>query len=203
MIRHYRTLAASGALITALALAGCAASDGDGMNGMDGGSDAGSGSSDSSSTSAANTADIAFTIMMIPHHEQAIEMSDMLLAKTGVDRRVVSLAEQITAAQQPEIDLMEGWLDDWGQDMGGMDHGGHGGSGMMSDDDMADLDAAAGPEASRLFLEQMIEHHQGAIDMSQDEATDGENADAVDLAGRIVETQTAEIATMEEILATL
>ncbi|WP_234714477.1 DUF305 domain-containing protein, partial [Mycobacterium tuberculosis] len=55
-----------------------------------------------------------FVTMMIPHHEQAIEMSDILLAKDGADPRVVELAEQIKAAQGPEIDKMLGWLEDWG-----------------------------------------------------------------------------------------
>ena len=84
--------------------------------------------SQSSSTSAANEADEMFVTMMIPHHEQAIEMADMLLAKDGADARVVELAEQIKAAQGPEIDKMLGWLEDWGVEydpdsMGGMDHG--------------------------------------------------------------------------------
>ena len=83
--------------------------------------------------------------------------------------------------------------------MEGMDHG----SGMMTEEDMQALDAATGTEASRLFLEQMIEHHRGAIDMAQDEVDDGQNSDAVSLAQKIIDTQTAEITTMEEILATL
>ena len=77
------------------------------------------------------------------------------------------------------------------------------GSGMMTEEDMQALDAATGTEASRLFLEQMIEHHRGAIDMAQDEVDDGQNSDAVSLAQKIIDTQTAEITTMEEILATL
>ena len=89
-----------------------------------------------------------FAAMMIPHHQQAVEMSDIILAKKGIDPRVVDLATQIKAAQGPEIQTMKGWLEDWGipyddsmsdmGGMGGMDHG----DGMMSDDDMAALDAA-------------------------------------------------------------
>jgi uncharacterized protein (DUF305 family) len=74
---------------------------------------------------------------------------------------------------------------------------------MMSDDDLAALEDAAGPEASRLFLEQMIAHHEGAVAMAEAEVADGENADAVALAQDIVDAQTAEIAEMKEILATL
>lgn len=147
-------------------------------------------------------ADLAFTMMMIPHHEQAIEMSDLVLGADGIDERVRDLAEQIKAAQQPEIDLMAGWLEDWGHPAGsgmeGMDHGG-----MMSDGDLDALAAADGVEAARLFLEQMIEHHEGAIDMARAELDAGTHPDVLALAQRIVDAQTAEIATMREILADL
>ncbi|WP_411024420.1 DUF305 domain-containing protein, partial [Salmonella sp. s58760] len=92
--------------------------------------------------------------------------------------RVAALAEEIKAAQGPEIQKMEQWLEEWGADtsnMEGMDHGG----GMMSDDDMQALEDATGADASRLFLEQMIEHHQGAVEMAQDEVDNGQNSDAV------------------------
>lgn len=61
-----------------------------------------------------NQADMMFAHMMIPHHQQAIQMSDMMLAKQGIDPRVVDLAVQIKAAQGPEIDQMQGWLNQWG-----------------------------------------------------------------------------------------
>ena len=80
-----------------------------------------------------------------------------------------------------------------------MDHGG----GMMSDDDMAALEAATGAEASRLFLEQMTMHHEGAITMAQDEVDNGQNPDAIAMAQTIIDTQTAEIATMQELLGSL
>ena len=160
----------------------------------------GMGSSSSELPADVNNADIMFTTMMIPHHEQAIEMADLILDEDGIDPEVVALAETIKAAQGPEIELMESWLDDWGTgmgDMGGM------GDGMMSDTDMQALEDATGDEASRLFLEQMIEHHEGAIDMAQSEVDNGENPDVIGLAETIIESQTAEIATMEEILASL
>lgn len=184
-------------LAAALALTGCA-SDAPTMPGMDHGAD----SFSSAEAADANSADVMFAQMMIPHHEQAVEMSDMLLAKTGIDPEVTALAEQIKAAQQPEIEQMEEWLDAWGADMPGMDDMHHG-DGMMSEDDMEALEAATGTEAARLFLEQMIEHHEGAIDMAQDEVDDGQNADAVALANDIIASQTEEIATMRELLAQL
>jgi uncharacterized protein (DUF305 family) len=163
-----------------------------------------------------NEADVMFAQGMIPHHEQAIEMSDMLLAKQGVDPRVASLAKDIKAAQTPEIDQMQGWLTQWndanttttspsssmpGHDMSGGDMPGmSGGHGMMSEQDMTALQNANGAEASRLFLSQMIEHHNGAIMMAQQEIKDGQFPAAVALARSIIDAQKREISTMQGIL---
>lgn len=180
-----------------LALAGC--SDSNSMEGMD----HGGGSSESSASSAvASTADVEFVSMMIPHHEQAVEMSDILLAKDGIDERVTRLAQQIKDAQAPEIAMMQQWLTDWDPEpmtsMEGMDHGG-----MMSVDDLDDLTAAEGTDAGRLFLEQMMEHHRGAVEMAQTQIDAGQNADAVALAETIVDTQSQEITEMENLLQVL
>lgn len=157
-----------------------------------------------------NAADIMFVEMMVPHHEQAVEMSELILAKDGVDLEVVALAEQIRSAQDPEIALMEGWLEDWGvpsmnDDMGGMegmDHGGSGGmAGMMSDEQMAELESTDGATGATLFLELMIEHHVGAVEMAEDVIDDGRDADVRKLAEQIIVSQTAEVATMRELLA--
>ena len=195
------TLTAATALVAALTLAGCA-------TGQQNQTEAPPAASSPAAEAAFNEADVIFAQMMIPHHEQAIEMSDSLLEKDGVDEQVRDLAQQIKDAQQPEIDQMNDWLDAWGEDelgdMGGMDHdmGGMGG-GMMSDEDMAQLEDASGAEASRLFLEQMILHHEGAIQMAEYQVQEGENPDAVALAERIVEDQTEEIAIMQDLLATI
>jgi uncharacterized protein (DUF305 family) len=199
-----RTIALiSGVLTTALVLAGC--SQAGSMNGMDHGS--GADPSPSEVSVEFNAADEMFVTMMIPHHEQAVEMAEMILAKDGIDDRVVALAERIQAAQGPEIDTMTEWLDAWGvepvdSDMGGMEGMDHG-DGMMSDEDMAALESAEGVEAARLFLEQMIQHHEGAIDMANAEVNNGINPEAVALANKIVDDQTAEIAEMEELLTQL
>ncbi|WP_315552464.1 DUF305 domain-containing protein [Microbacterium aurum] len=190
-------------LALALTLAGCAGGGNDtSMPGMDHGG--GMTSSESPSVEVQgefNAADSMFAMMMIPHHQQAVEMSDMILGKSGVDQRVLDLAQQIKDAQAPEIELMQSWLAAWGMDsagdmsgMSGMDDG------MMSEDDMVALEAADGAEAARLFLEQMIMHHQGAIEMAQAEIEGGINPDAVALAQTIVEAQTAEIASMQDLL---
>lgn len=153
-----------------------------------------------------NMADVMFVQMMIPHHEQAIEMSDLILQTEGVDPEVAALAEQIRAAQAPEIDLMEQWLDEWGLPsmggMGGMDHGGvRGMDGMLTDEQMEELRAADGVTGSRLFLELMIEHHVGAVEMAEDGIDDGRSPDVRALAQQIVTSQTAEIETMRQILS--
>lgn len=180
-----------------LVLSGCAGTGG--MEGMEGMNGSGGASESASELAEANEADVAFTQGMIMHHQQAIEMSDLVLAKDGLDPEVAALAERIKAAQQPEIDRMEGWLEDWGQsggDMAGMDH-----SSMMSADDLAALEAASGADAGPLFLEQMIVHHEGAVAMAEEALAKGENADVLKLAEAVIADQTAEIAEMKEMLA--
>src|SRR5258708_25467848 len=153
-----------------------------------------------------NDADVTFAQHMIPHHPQAIEMSDTLLAKQGIDPRVVELANQIKAAQGPEIQQMQGWLTQWGTpsmppmsghgDMAGM-------SGMMSEQDMTALKDAQSVHASKLYLTQIIAHHEGAIRMAQSEIKDGQYPPAVGMARAIVTGQQQEIDTMKGILASL
>lgn len=166
-----------------------------------------------------NDADVMFAQMMLPHHSQAIEMSDMLLAKQDIPADVTALAEQIKAAQGPEIEQLESWLGQGGEptempetghDMPGMDEGMDGGmegmegmEGMMSEEDMQALSDAQAADAARLFLEQMIAHHEGAVDMAQTEIEDGQFPDAVEMARTIVDTQQQEIETMRELLSTL
>ena len=142
-----------------------------------------------------------FVQMMIPHHEGAIEMSDLLLAKSGIDPEVDELAEQIKAAQGPEIEQMEAWLDDWGvPHMGSMDGMDHGGMDGMTEEDMEALEDASGSDAAELFLRQMIEHHEGAIDMAEDVLDDGKHPGVRELAESIGASQTAEIELMRSML---
>lgn len=143
-----------------------------------------------------------FVQMMIPHHQQAVEMSDLLLAKSGVHADVRTLAQQIKAAQQPEIDQMQSWLDDRGVDdssMGGMDHSGHMG-GMLTAEQLAALKDANGSEGQKLYLEGMIAHHQGAIEMANNVLGVGQDPEVEKLAESIVRTQQAEITEMEKML---
>lgn len=185
------------AAVSALALAGCASNDGTAP--MDH-----SGHGEHSQSAGPNDADIAFTTGMIPHHEQAVEMSGILLEKDGVDPRVAELAERITAAQGPEIEQLQGWLRDWGAEHAGHGngHAGHG-DGMMTEADLAALRAANGADASKLFLEQMIVHHEGAVDMAETQIADGGDAAAIALAREIIAAQAAEIQEMRDMLASL
>jgi len=195
-------LAATAALATIL-LAGCAPTPlGTPGNGTRPNASSSPAAPSSPSTSDAhNNADVMFAMMMIPHHQQAIEMSDMIIAKSGIDPQITELAQKIKDAQQPEITKMQGWLDAWGVGdpgdmMDDMDHG----NGMMSGDDMSELQSAAGADAGRIFLDQMIQHHEGAIDMATDEVDDGQNPDAITLAKNIIMSQTAEIEVMTGLL---
>ena len=170
--------------------------------------DSADGSSAGSESSAHNDADVTFVQGMIPHHEGALFMAQLADGRAG-DPRVSDLADRIEAAQGPEIETMTGWLEEWGEplpeeDSGGMDHGsGDMDTEGMTEQDMTELDSASGAEFDRLFLEMMIQHHRGAVEMAETEITDGSNADGVQLARDIVESQTAEIAEMESLLAEL
>lgn len=149
-----------------------------------------------------NDADVMFAQAMIPHHAQALEMAQLAEGhRAGPE--VAELAAQIEAAQDPEIQLMTGWLNNWDQDVpdlsldhGAMDHG----NGMMTADQMTALDDASGGAFDRMFLELMIEHHEGAIAMSETELSEGANDEAKDLAQEIIDAQQAEIDKMQELL---
>ena len=179
-----------------------------------------------------NSADVAFVTGMIPHHEQAVEMSDLVLAQpvsaAGSNAEVRALAQQIADAQAPEVELMETWLEDWGMssdtvtDDGGMNmgggekdghdmsgHGSGGGemddgemNGMMTESQMNELSQATGAELDQLYLELMIAHHEGAIEMAQTELKGGRNPAALKLAQGIIDTQQAEIEQMQALLTT-
>ncbi|MFF5764010.1 DUF305 domain-containing protein [Streptomyces tanashiensis] len=155
-----------------------------------------------------NAADVTFAQQMIPHHRQAIVMTQM--AKThAATRDVKALAEQIEKAQEPEIRIMTDWLKAWGEvvpeGMYSMHDPGMGGTnrimpGLMSVRQMADLDRASGGAFDTMFLTMMIEHHEGAVDIAETEKQNGAYGPAEDLADQIIKTQTAEITHMREML---
>jgi uncharacterized protein (DUF305 family) len=155
-----------------------------------------------------NDADVAFATDMIPHHEQAVELS-ALVPERSSNPAVADLAAAISAAQKPEIEILKVFLVQWkggetdpgadgGHDMDGHDMGGM--EGMVDGPTMAKLETLTGAEFDTLWLQSMIGHHEGAIAMSNTEIADGANQDAKALAKQIVTAQQAEIAQMKQML---
>lgn len=176
-----------------IGLSGCVINLGDtstaqhGM--MDGDSDADS--------SAYSMNDIMFAQMMIPHHEQAVELATIAETNT-TNPAILDLAARIKNAQQPEIEQMQAWLDD---DNAGMDMSHNMAMpGIVSDEDMATIRAAKDAEFDSLFLTHMIAHHKGAIEMVNDLVADSANPEVKALGQAIVKAQTAEIDEMQTML---
>jgi uncharacterized protein (DUF305 family) len=219
-----RALLTGAVAFAALAVAaGCSGHNMSNMPGM-----SGSSSTTAPATSGAsfNQADVQFAQMMIPHHQQAVEMATLAQTRAS-DSEVKQLAAQIKAAQAPEIKVMTGWLTSWGQpttqpssghNMPGMSGTsmpsmpGMSGTpmpgmsampGIMSDQEMAQLQAAKGVAFDRMFVQMMITHHNGAIQMARDEQANGSNVDAKKLATTIEQTQTAEVQKLQKNLARL
>ena len=167
-----------------------------------------SSSSDSNSSISAsaefNDADVMFAQMMIPHHEQAIEMSDIALdPTTGAGADVLALARQIKDAQDPEIAQMTALLASWGQPLmmdSSMDHSTMM-SGMLSVDQLNELSSLRGPDFDTAWLLAMIAHHEGALEMAVDVQKSGKNSDVQVLAAEIIAGQEAEIAFMKSLLS--
>lgn len=184
---------AAGVLAAALALGGCAAGADDQPSGH--------GAAGSEPAAApANSADIMFAQMMIPHHEQALVMSEIVLDEPGLDAEVAALAEQIRDAQAPEIAQLEDWLEEWGEPREAPAGHAHGMDGMLSEAQLAELEAADAEAASTRFLEQMIAHHEGAVSMAEEHLAAGAHEGALALSQRIVDGQSAEIERMRELL---
>ena len=160
-------------LISALFLSGCATS--------------------AQSNSEHSADDINFAEMMIPHHEQAIEMSEIALLNT-TNSEVLQLAQQIKDAQSPEIDLMKSW-----KGVRTSTHAGHLMEGMLSESELSELREAKESEFDALFLQGMIRHHEGAIVMAQ-EVISSKNQEVANLSAAIIAAQELEIATMKELL---
>ncbi len=155
----------------------------------------------STPSAALNTADVEFAQGMIAHHEQAIEMAEIALDhNVGASTEVIDLATRIKGAQDPEVELMTGWLTATGEpvamdmsdghDMSSMD-------GMMTAEQMDGMAAMTGPEFDQMWLEMMIDHHEGAISQSETVKAGGSNADVLTLADQIITAQQGEIAEIE------
>jgi uncharacterized protein (DUF305 family) len=199
--RNFTRALAPVAAAALLVLAGC------GSESANTADSAGSASSDH------NDADVTFSQDMIPHHQQALVMADVAI-EGAETQEVQDLAERIKAAQEPEIEEMTGWLESWGEDvpdLAAMGHMmmGHGDGdddndmpGMMDADQMQQMSAMMGDGLAfdRMWVLMMIEHHEGAIEMAQDQQANGQSEDAIALAESIEESQTAEIDEMKQML---
>lgn len=210
------TAAAALTLALGTTLAACG---GDDESGHDGHGGSASDTSTASNGDVFNDADVAFASDMIQHHAQAVQMVVMTQGRT-LDPEVQQLAEDIRAAQVPEIETMTDWLTAWGEEVPetSMDHANAGHDmddmsegmegmdmgdmpGAMTAEDMDALENASDAEFQDMWLTMMIEHHKGAIEMAKTEQEDGANEDATALADTIIETQQVEIDTMEGLLA--
>lgn len=155
-------------------------------------------------SAAHNAADVTFVQGMLPHHAQAVDMAKQA-AGQDAGAQVEQLAARIEQAQGPEIAQMRGFLAAWGAPegapMAGMDNGGMPGmSGMMTGAQMQQLAQARGAAFDRMFLQMMIEHHKGAVQMARTELASGQNPEAKALAQEIIDAQQAEISEMESLL---
>ena len=161
------------AIFSALLLAGCATTP--------------------NSNSQYSSDDFAFAEMMIPHHEQAIEMSEIALLNT-TNPAVLQLAQEIKDVQSPEINLMKSW-----DGVKASTHAGHLMEGMLSESELSDLRQAKGKVFDGLFLNGMIKHHEGAIVMAQ-AVMNSNNKAVTDLSASIIAAQKLEIEKMNELL---
>ena len=157
-----------------------------------------------------NDADVMFAQMMIPHHEQALEMAKLASTRAS-DPTVKSLATRVQQAQDPEIETFKAWLTQWKQPLQPPAAGGHGGghsdpTGMMSEAEMARLSSLNGRAFDREWLQMMIKHHEGAISMVDElEAAHGSRQDefVFRLSQDVYADQTTEIEFLKKILATI
>ena len=187
--------------LAAATLSACADDAGHDMNNMSSTSPSTATSSPSgtSATGAHNDADVAFATNMIPHHAQAVDMAKLVPTR-GSSQQVKDLATQVQAAQDPEIKLMSGWLQSWGEPVPPASEMQHG-DGMMTMEEMGQLESSKGAAFDKMWLEMMIKHHEGAIAMANTELTEGSDPEAKKLAQAIVDGQSKEIATMTALLA--
>jgi len=176
-----RVIAGLAVVIMAMALAGCS---NDSNMGMDHEGHSSMASGDLSGD------DIMFLQMMIPHHQQAIDMSDLALTKSS-DSELLALAKDIRDGQGAEIVKMKAWL---AGANAGMDPGhsmGDSMGGMLSGSELAALEAATGKSFDLLWLKGMTGHHDGAIDMAA-MIEDADNDEIKSFGQAIVTSQSAQ-----------
>ena len=147
-----------------------------------------------------NDTDIHFLGMMVPHHQQAIDMSDVLLGSDVDDAEVRDLAQRIKDGQERENEQMRAWADEWGIEKDMEHHSTHIANGMFHPEQLEQFEALRGDELRTAFLEMMHFHHNHVIKMTQDEVDRGGYEPLREMAKEMIEVQTAEMGEMEELL---
>ena len=158
-----------------------------------------------------NQADVDFATAMVPHHAQALLMVDAAAPRDDLSPELTELVEQIRTEQTGEIEVMTDWLEEWEQPVpdNPRDHGGmeeeHSDDmsempGMASQEEMDALADASGDAFEEMWLQLMVAHHEGAIEMAEAEIADGVFHDTVELAEQIAASQADEIDRMEQLL---
>ena len=147
-----------------------------------------------------NAADVTFAQQMILHHQQELKLTALTEERTR-DDAVRRLADDISATQRAEVELLSGWLEEWGEDFPrDSDYADGKLPGMLTAGEMDGLAQARGEVWRELFLTYLIEHHRGAIEIAADEEANGKHAGALRLAAEIQATQQAEIQRIEDLL---
>jgi len=190
-----RIVAVTAALATAVVVSSCTKTEDHDHAGHD------HGTTTSETVAAHNSDDVMFAQMMIPHHQQAVELAALVPAHTA-NKELLALATKISGEQQPEINAMKALLLQWDVDPNAMgdDHMEMSMQGMVDDATMSKLGSLKGPEFDTLWLQSMIGHHQGAIDMATDEIAKGQSTDMKAMAQAMVTAQQAEIDQMKQML---
>lgn len=134
----------------------------------------------------------SFAEAMIPHHQQAIDISEFALTNT-TNSEVVAIAEKIIGEQAPEIEKMTVWLEGDSADYSMMMDG------MLSRAQIAELEAAQDDEFDVLYVQYMVQHHEGAVAMAAD-ALGLDDPELSEFANEIIVNQSAEI---EELMSLL
>ncbi|PBC65492.1 DUF305 domain-containing protein [Streptomyces sp. Tue6028] len=142
-----------------------------------------------------NSADFTYARMMIVHHTQALEMTE-LAPKQAESGKVKRLAARIAAAQGPEISTMKSWLKTNGGKRAVTEHEHATMPGMATEDQLKALRAAKGKAFDELFLKLMITHHDGAVTMATDVKSEGNNIQIEEMADDVIAQQTSEIGRM-------
>lgn len=147
-----------------------------------------------------NESDVMFAQMMIPHHQQAVELADLALKSTSsAIPEILQLAQQIRDGQESEIKQMNDLLIQWKQPLDSHAAMGHGSEmeGMLSEQEMMDLALLTGSAFDAAWIAAMTFHHQGAIAMAGAAANDGINPEIKTLTAAIIEVQQREIETLQ------